>query len=151
MRCRVRIRVESEFSLAPAPLSGHTQFVPWSRKQLSSALPIFPFYKFNFSADDGRVFSRADFTDADLTPLIHGASAGAARVAARSTGAASRSWCAARAFGGDGEDRELWIEFGGMALRALGLLLAIDQRLKAVIAFATDVFKNRHGTLPLQR
>ena len=143
MRCRVRIRVESEFSLAPAPLSGHTQFVPWSRKQLSSALPIFPFYKFNFSADDGRVFSRADFTDADLTPLIHGASAGAARVAAGTTAPAG-SWRAHRALSRSGEYTELRTQLFAFALWALGFVAAKHQRFELVLTFLADIFKNRH-------
>jgi hypothetical protein len=43
----------------------------------------------------------------------------------------------------------LRFELLGVALRAFGLFLAVNQRLKLVVAFLADVFVNWHFTAPL--
>ena len=67
----------------------------------------------------------------------------AARIAARSTCSARHSgprW----AFRRNRKNRELWIELRGVAFWAFGLLLAINERFKLMVAFLTYIFKNGH-------
>lgn len=85
--------------------------------------------------------------------LIHvakGARARPARIAAGSAGAclgACARWRSRRALCRDCKDRELGFQLGGVALRTLGLLLAIQQRFELMVAFFADVFEDRHGSL----
>ena len=79
-----------------------------------------------------------------LVHVAERAGTGAAGIAARSAGA-GRGRRSRRAFCGNGEDRELRLQLGGMALGTLGLLLAIDEGLEPVMAFFADVLEDGHG------
>ena len=75
-------------------------------------------------------------------PLIHRASAAVIH-AARALAARPRTGGVALRV--RREPRQLLLQLGGMALRALGLLLAEDDSFELVTALSADVFENRHG------
>ncbi len=84
-----------------------------------------------------------------LIYIAEGARARPARIAARSAGACP-SACrrrSRRTLCRDCKNGELGFQLGGMALRTLGLLLAVDQSLELVMTFFADVFEDRHGRL----
>ena len=76
----------------------------------------------------------------------HGAGARTARIA--TTSAASHRWgCARRTLGGHGKNRKLLGQFLTPTFGAFGFIAAVNQRLKLMVAFPADVFKDRHGQL----
>jgi len=79
--------------------------------------------------------------------LVHVAERAGARTTRIAAGSARTGWPGGgrRALGGDGEDRELWLEFPGVALRALGCFLAVDKSFELMMAFLADVFVDGHG------
>lgn len=86
--------------------------------------------------------------DSELVQIPHGASAGTARVATTAARATRRQGCAGGAFRRNGEDGQLRLQFFAVALGALGLVFAEDQRLELVLTLLANVFKNRHELLP---
>src|SRR5271167_4604932 len=85
------------------------------------------------------------------TDLIHVAQGAGAWAAWVTAGTTSAGWGRRRrcAFGGDRKDRELGFQPGGMALGALGLLLAVDEGFELVLALLADVLEDGHGRLRL--
>jgi len=78
--------------------------------------------------------------------IAHGASAGAARVAATAAWTCRRS--SRRSFRGHGKHRKLRRELLAVAFGTLGFVAAENERLKLVLAVLANVLENRHGLLP---
>src|SRR5215469_3653365 len=79
--------------------------------------------------------------------VVEGAGARAARVAARSAWSCGARHARTRSLRGDRERRELPREPLALALRALRLLVAVDQRFEGMGALFADVFENWHRSL----
>ena len=85
-----------------------------------------------------------------LIEIAERAGARAARIAAR-TASSSLSRRTRGAFCRHGKHTELRAQLPAFALGTLGLVAAEDQSFKLVLTFLTDVFKNRHESLPWDR
>src|ERR1039458_732254 len=82
-----------------------------------------------------------------LVHVAEGAGAGAPGIAAGSAGAAGWGCRRRRALCRDREDRQLRFQFLGVAFRALGFFLAVDELFKLVMAFLADVLEDGYGRL----